>query len=256
MVRENTLRLKLAAGEAVLGPFVNCSYGAFIEIVGMAGFDLAIIDTEHGPLSIETAEDLCRAAQGAGVAPIVRVRANEPALIQRALDIGSAGVQVPQIETRRDAEAVVHSARYAPLGGRGLSYFTRGGDYALYGTEGVTDALNREQLIIVHVEGVRGLQNLDAILATEGLDVVFLGPYDLSQSFGIPGQVNDPRVIDGMEKAVVKIRAAGKWAGTFAADAATARRWMHLGVQYISLGVDVGIFASACRTLVAQCRQG
>jgi len=254
MVRENSMRRRLAAGEVVLGPFVNCSHGTFIEIIGMAGFDYAIIDTEHGPLDTETAEDLCRAAQGAGIDPIVRVRANEPSLIQRALDIGSAGVQVPQIETGEDAAAVVRSARYAPLGARGLSYYTRGGDYAMYGTEGVTDALNREQMIVVHVEGVRGLQNLDAILQVDGLDVVFLGPYDLSQSFGIPGQVNDPRVIAGMEEAVRKIRAAGKWAGTFAADAPTARRWIDVGVQYVSVGVDVGIFAAACRALVQDCR--
>ena len=255
MVRENTLRRKLAAGGTALGPFMNCSYGAFIEAAGLAGFDYAIIDTEHGPLSIETAEDLCRAAQGAGLAPIVRVRANEPSLIQRALDIGSAGVQVPQIETSDDAEAVVRSARYAPLGRRGLSYYTRAGDYAIHGTTGVTDALNREQLVIIHVEGVRGLENLDGILAVDGIDVVFLGPYDLSQSFGIPGQVNDPRVVEGMEEATRRIRAAGRWAGTFAADPATAQRWIDLGVQYISLGVDVGIFATACRDLVEKVRK-
>ncbi len=252
MVRTNTLKAKLAGGEVVYGPFMNCSYGAFIEVVGLAGFDFAIIDSEHGPLSMETAEDLCRAGQGAGLAPIVRVRANEPSLIQRALDIGSAGVQVPQIETRADAEAVVRSAKYAPLGARGLSYYTRAGNYVLGGTEGVTDALNREQIVIVHVEGVRGLENLDEILEVEGIDVVFLGPYDLSQSFGIPGQVNDPRVIRGMEEATAKIRAAHKWAGTFAADAPTAARWVDAGVQYISLGVDVGIFGAACQALLAQ----
>jgi 2-keto-3-deoxy-L-rhamnonate aldolase RhmA len=256
VVRENTLRRRLAGGEVVIGPFMNCGYGAFIEAVGLAGLDYAIIDTEHGPLSIDTAEDLCRAAQGVGLAPIIRVRANEPSLIQRALDIGSAGVQVPQIETREDAEAVVRAAKYAPLGRRGLSYYTRAGDYAIHGTAGVTDALNREQLVIIHVEGVRGLENLDGILSVGGVDVVFLGPYDLSQSFGIPGQVNDPRVIAGMERAARQIRAAGKWAGTFAADPATARRWMDLGVQYISLGVDVGIFASACRELVSRLREG
>jgi 2-keto-3-deoxy-L-rhamnonate aldolase RhmA len=254
MVRKNTLKARMAAGEVVYGPFMNCSYGAFIEIVGMAGFDYAIIDSEHGPLSMETAEDLCRAGQGAGLAPIVRVRANEPSLIQRALDIGSAGVQVPQIETRADAEAVVRASKYAPLGGRGLSYYTRAGDYVLGGTEGVTDALNGEQLVIIHVEGVRGLENLDAILEVEGIDVVFLGPYDLSQSFGIPGRVGDPRVVRGMEEATNKIRAANKRAGTFAADAPTAARWVDAGVQYISLGVDVGIFGAACRALLAEVR--
>lgn len=251
-MRKNNLKRKLQRGEMVVGPFVNCSYPAFIEIVGMAGFDFAIVDMEHGPLSVETAEDLCRAGQLAGLDPIVRVSANDAPQIQRALDIGSAGVQVPQIETRAQAEAVVRAARYAPLGMRGISLFTRAGDYTVFGTEGLTDGLNEEQLVIIHIEGVRGLENLDEIVTVPGIDVVFLGPYDLSQSFGIPGQVNDPRVVQGMEAAVVKIRAAGKAAGTFAADADTAKRWMGAGVQYLSLGVDVGIFAAACRGLVSQ----
>ncbi len=253
-MRTNSLKRKLERGDTVLGPFVNCSYPAYIEIIGLAGFDFAIIDTEHGPLSIQTAEDLCRSAQGADTCPIVRVRANEPSLIQRALDIGSGGVQVPQIETRADADRVVRSAKYAPLGQRGLSYYTRAGDYVVSGIEGTTDRLNDEQMVIIHVEGVRGLENLDTILEVPHIDVVFLGPYDLSQSFGIPGQVNDRRVISGMEEAARKIRAAGKWAGTFAGDAATAKRWIETGVQYISLGVDVGIFAAACRRLVDELR--
>ncbi|NLG51793.1 MAG: aldolase [Chloroflexi bacterium] len=250
MVRENTLKRKLQNGETVLGPFMNCSYGAFVEIVGLAGFDYAIIDMEHGPLSVQTAEDLCRAAQGVGLSPIVRIRKNDGPQIQRALDIGSAGVQVPQIETKADAEAVVRGAKYVPYGMRGLSFYTRAGDYTMFGVQGYTDKLNDEQVVIVHVEGKRGLDNLDEIITVPHIDVIFLGPYDISQSFGIPGQVNDPRVVEGMEVATKKIRAAGKAAGTFAGDVATAKRWIDAGIQYISLGVDVGIFAKACRDLV------
>lgn len=251
-MRENKLKRKLARGETVIGPFMNCSYPAFIEIVGLAGFDFAIIDMEHGPLSVETAENLCRAGQGVGLDPIVRVRKNDAPQIQRALDIGSAGVQVPQIETGDDARAAVRAARYAPLGMRGMSFFTRAGEYVVHGTEGLVDQLNAEQLVIVHVEGRPGLEHLDEIVEVPNLDVIFLGPYDMSQSFGVPGQVNDPRVVRGMEEAVVKIRAAGKAVGTFAADVDTAKRWIDVGVQYISLSVDVGIFAKACQGLVSQ----
>jgi len=253
-MRDNLLKRKLQRGEVVIGPFMNCSYQAFIEIVGLAGFDYAIIDMEHGPLEVETAEDLCRAAQGVGLAPIVRIRKNDAPQIQRALDIGSAGVQVPQIETKADAEAVVRAAKYQPLGMRGVSFFTRASDYTVHGLTGITDRLNAEQMVLVHVEGKRGLDNLEQILTVPHIDVIFLGPYDLSQSFGIPGQINDPRVVKGMEEATIKIRAAGKWAGTFAGDAETAKRWIKVGVQYISLSVDVGIFAHACRSLVEQVR--
>ena len=246
------LKRKLLRGETVIGPFMNCSYPAFMEIVGLAGFDFAIIDMEHGPLSVETAEDLCRAGQNAGLSPIVRVRKNDAPQIQRALDIGSAGVQVPQIETREQAEAVARSAKYSPWGQRGLSLYTRAGDYTVYGLLGITDRLNEEQMVIIHVEGVKGLENLDEIIAVPHIDVVFLGPYDLSQSFGVPGKVDDPRVIEGMEMATKKIRAAGKAAGTFADNVAAAKRWIDVGVQYMSLSVDTGIFARACREIVSQ----
>ena len=250
-MRKNLLKEKIENGEMVIGPFVNCCDGSFIEILGLAGFDFAIVDMEHGPLSVETAQRLCRSAHGVGLSPIVRVRKNDAPQIQRALDIGSAGVQVPQIETAADAKAVVRGAKYVPHGMRGLSFYTRAGDYTIHGVAGVTDKLNDQQIVIIHVEGKRGLENLDEIISVPQIDVVFLGPYDLSQSFGIPGQVNDPRVVTGMEEATVKIRAAGKAVGTFAADVATAKRWADVGVQYISLGVDVGIYAHACRELVA-----
>jgi 4-hydroxy-2-oxoheptanedioate aldolase len=253
---ENSLKRKLQRGEAVLGPFMCYSGASFVEIAGMAGFDFVIVDLEHGPISVETAEDLCRAAQGAGMSPIVRVRKNDGPQIQRALDIGSAGVQVPQIETREQAEAVVHGAKYAPLGMRGLSFYTRAGDWAMHGVAGYADRLNEEQMVIIHIEGVRGLENLEEIITVPHIDAVFLGPYDLSQSFGIPGQIDDPRVVKGMEEAVGKIRDAGKAPGTYAGNAETAKRWIALGMQYISLGVDVGIFADACQQLVRDTRGG
>ncbi|MFH1085487.1 MAG: aldolase/citrate lyase family protein, partial [Chloroflexota bacterium] len=186
-MRQNELKRKLQRGETVFGPFMCYSGGTFVEIAGMAGFDFVIVDLEHGPISVETAEELCRAAQSAGISPIVRVRKNDGPQIQRALDIGSAGVQVPQIETQADAEATVRAAKYQPYGMRGVSLFTRAGDYTAFGLAGITDRLNAEHMVIVHVEGRRGLENLDQIVTVPHIDVIFLGPYDLSQSFGIPG---------------------------------------------------------------------
>lgn len=248
-MRTNQLKHKLKQGEVVLGPFVNCAYPAFIEICGHAGFDFAVIDLEHGPLHTLVAEDLCRAADCTGLAPIIRVRKNDAPQIQRALDIGSAGVQVPQIETKTDAEAVVRAAKYSPLGARGLSFYTRAGVYTAAGTQ-ITDQLNQESLVIVHVEGKQGIDNIQDIVSVPHIDVVFLGPYDLSQSLGIPGQVKDSRVIELMRAGVKTIRDAGKAAGTFADNPETAKQWIDAGVQYIALGVDVGIFLKACQALV------
>lgn len=252
-MRKNQLKQKLKRGEVVFGPFINCAYPAFIEICGHAGFDFGIIDLEHGALHTLVAEDLCRAADCVELAPVVRVRKNDAAQIQRALDIGSAGVQVPQIETKADAEAVVGGAKYSPLGSRGLSFYTRAGVYTAAGTQ-ITDHLNEESLIVVHIEGRRGIDNIEEIVSVPHIDVIFLGPYDLSQSLGIPGEVRDPRVIDLMKTGVQTIRKAGKAAGTFADNPEIAKQWIDAGVQYVALGVDVGIFLRACEALVKAVR--
>ncbi len=246
---KNKLKQKLKQGEVVIGPFMNCAYPAFIEICGHAGFDFAVIDLEHSSLHTLVAEDLCRAADCAGLAPVIRVRKNDAPQIQRALDIGSAGVQVPQIETQPEAEAVVRAAKYSPLGFRGLSLATRAGLYGA-GEMGITDKMNQESLIVVQVEGKRGVENIEKIVKVSHIDVIFLGPYDLSQSLGIPGQVRDPRVVNLMQSAVNTIRSAGKVAGTFADNPEVAKQWIDTGVQYVGMGVDVSIFRQACEALV------
>lgn len=253
MIRENQLKRKLQRGKVVIGIFVNCSYPAFVEICGYAGFDFVIIDLEHGPLHPLVAEDLCRAADSVGIAPIVRVGKNDSLQIQRALDIGSAGVQIPQIETQTDAETCIKSAKYNPLGSRGLSFYTRAGVYTAAGAN-ITDKLNQESLVVIHVEGIGGVENLNEIVSVPHIDVIFLGPYDLSQSLGIPGQVQDSRVIDLMHECIDTIRNAGKVVGTFADNPETAKQWIDAGIQYIALGVDVGIFLRACQGIVKAVR--
>lgn len=246
---KNQLKQKLKNGEVVLGPFINCAYPAFIEICGIAGFDFAVIDLEHGPLNILVAEDLCRAADCVSIAPVVRVSKNDAAQIQRALDIGSTGVQVPQIETITDAKIVVQSAKYNPVGSRGLSFGTRAGVYTSAGSN-ITDKLNAESLVVVHVEGTKGIENLTEIVTVSEIDVIFLGPYDLSQSLGIPGQVDDIRVVELMQKSVEIIRSSGKVVGTFSNNAEAAKKWIDCGIQYIGLGIDVSIFLQGCQALV------
>lgn len=253
MLRKNQLKRKLNRGEVVLGLFTNCAYPAFIEICGHAGFDFAVIDLEHGPLHPLIAEDLCRAADCVGLSPIIRVGKNDSLQIQRALDIGSAGVQVPQVETKADAEAVVKSAKFHPLGTRGLSFCTRAGVYGAAGAQ-ITDQLNAESLVVIQVEGIRGVENLAEIVSLPHIDVIFIGPYDLSQSLGIPGQVRDPRVIDLMHKCITTIRSANKIPGTFADNPEIAQQWIDAGIGYITIGVDVGIFLRACQGLVKAIR--
>ena len=250
---DNLLKNKLSNGDVAIGPFVNLSSGALIEIAAYSGFDFVILDTEHGPLDIPTCEDLCRVAHGVDITPIVRVRENDPAQILRALDIGAGGVQVPQICNKADAEAVVRAAKYSPLGMRGVSPYTRAARYFADGGA-IFERLNASSMVLIHIEGVEGLENLEEIISVPGLDVIFLGPYDLSQSLGIPGQVNDPRVVDRMREAANLINDAGLTVGTFADSSEAANRWIDAGVGYISLSVDTGIYLYGCRHILQEIR--
>ena len=249
MPKLGRLKERLQAGETVIGPFVIIPSVPMIDTLGYSGMDFCIIDTEHGPISMETATDLVIAAQGSDIAPIIRVGGNDERLILRALDIGSEGVQVPQINTVEDARNVVSSAKYTPIGDRGLSIFTRAGDYFLHKGANHTDKQNAETTIIVHIEGTRGLRNLDEIMTIPEIDVLFLGPYDISQSLGMPGDVRNPVVEKAIQEATSKANKQGRAVGSYAKDVEMGKWLIGLGVQYISINVDATIYMQACEQI-------
>jgi 4-hydroxy-2-oxoheptanedioate aldolase len=251
MVDRGTFKKRLQAGEVVLGPFTLVQAPIMMTALGIAGMDFVILDMEHGPFDMTNVEAMCHAADAAGVATIVRVGELNDWMILRALDVGATGVEVPQISCKADAEAVVRAAKYTPIGRRGLSIITRAGALGTRGPR-YTDLANEETVVVIHIEGVEGVRNLDEVLTVDNIDVIFLGPYDLSQSLGIPGQVEDPRVEDAIRECVRKIKAAGKCAGSFAKDATIAKRLIDMGVQYMSVSVDAAIYKDACSEIVRQ----
>jgi len=237
MRKENFLKQKLSSGLFALGTFSIIPSSSVINIIGCAGFD--------GPVSMQSAEDLVRAAEVEKVSPIIRVSENNPALILRALDIGAHGVQVPSISTAADARKVVRAAKYAPLGERGLSPLTRAGAYCLKKARTYTAEANKNTLVILNVEGVEGVANLDEILKVEGVDVVFIGPYDLSQSVGKPGMTDDPVVVDAIRTCAKKIKAAGRIAGCIAFNVNMLVMLIECGYQYLTYLVDTTILLEA-----------
>ena len=252
MPNEGKLKKRLRAGEVVVGPFCIIPSMAMVEALGRGGMDFLIIDTEHGPIDIHSAQDMCIAADNVGAAPIVRVGENEEWLILRALDIGSAGVQIPQINTVDDARKAVNAAKYDPVGERGLSIFTRAGDYFEHEGEGFTEKQNDDTVVVVHIECQRGLDNLDEIMTVDGIDVLFLGPYDISQSLGMPGQVRDKKVEDALRRAATDARSQGRAVGSYAKDVDMGKWLLDIGVQYLSINVDATIYMQACRSIVEQ----
>jgi 4-hydroxy-2-oxoheptanedioate aldolase len=248
------LRDRLAEGETVFGPFMKLASPQIVEIAGLAGFDFVILDTEHGPLSFETVENLVRAAEVVDIAPLVRVYDKNPSLIVRGLDVGAQGVLVPHISSVAEAESLAETARFAPHGERGVCRYVRAAEFSSLDRYAYFDKANRNTLVIAMIEGEDGIGNLDEILSVSGIDVVFIGPYDLSQSLGIPGQVTDPRVVEKMREVADAVRSRGKVVGTFVDNAEAARRWADLGVQFISISVDVGLVYNGMRDTVVALR--
>ena len=254
-MEKNNLKEVLKEGKNVFGPFMKLTDPAVVEIMGFAGFDFVIIDAEHGPISMQNAQNMIRAAESVNITPIIRVGSNDEALILRALDIGAQGIEIPQINSKPDAVRVVKSVKYSPQGERGVCRYVRAANYSSMDKFKYFKSANKETMIIAHIEGVEGINNLDEILSVSGIDVIFIGPYDLSQSLGIPGQVNDPLVVEKMKEVVLKCMQNKVAVGTFADDVETAKSWVSLGVQYMSFSVDVGILYNASKNIVGKLKK-
>lgn len=245
---------KLAKGEVVYGPFMKARDGAFVECSGYAGFDFVILDMEHGPAGFSELQDLIRAAEAGGVVPVVRTFDSSDVAIAKALDAGAKGIQVPQVRSAAEAEAVVKAARFFPEGERGVCRFVRAAHYsATHRSDYFREA--NQSLIVLQVEGEQAVGELDAILKVKGFDILFVGPYDLSQSLGVPGQVSHPRVLEAIQVIAEKARAAGVVLGLFCDTPESAAFWKKYGIQYLSYSVDVGIYIEACMSIVYRLKQ-
>ncbi len=246
---------KLSKGQCVTGPFMKTSDPAFVEAAGYAGFNFVILDLEHGPGNIHLMQNLVRAAQCAGVLPIVRIPGTDETIISKSLDIGAMGVQVPQITCPEDVIKVVKASRFYPAGDRGVCRFVRAAAYSSMDRFKYFENAN-QNIIIIQLEGLEAVANVNEILKIEGVDVIFIGPYDLSQSVGFPGQVDHPAVEEKMMEIVRHAKDAGKYVGTFVDNIDNALKWKARGVQYISYSVDVGIFVEASRKIVSEVEKG
>jgi 4-hydroxy-2-oxoheptanedioate aldolase len=256
MITESIRQFKKKLKDSyVVGPFAKSSDPALIEIMGYAGSDFVIIDLEHGPNSVQTVQNLIRAAQVANTFPIVRVKENTPSVIKEVLDIGAGGIHVPQITNVETAREVMELAKFAPAGMRGVDRFSRAADYSAMDKFQYFKEAN-EAVIILGLEGTEAIEKVDDIIVVEGIDVIFAGPYDISQSLGITGQFDHPRVAEKVAEIVQKCAPKGIAVGNFVETVESAKKWRDLGVKYISYSVDTGIFYDACREIIQGIKEG
>lgn len=247
---KNKLKKDLYDGKVCFGTFIASNAPDTVEICGILGFDFVVIDAEHGYVSPETCIPMIRAAEATGMTPLVRVCENSETVLLRTLDVGAHGVHIPQINSVEQAQNAIKYVKYFPQGQRGVSFHRAGG----FGIHNINDYMtqeNDETLVIFHCENVLALEHIDEIAATEGLDVIIFGPFDMSQSMGIPGQITDPRVEAAALKMLDACNRYGKIAGIFTSDVVSAKERIKQGFRYMPVGVDCKILANAYGTLIS-----
>jgi 4-hydroxy-2-oxoheptanedioate aldolase len=248
-----SFRQKISEG-FVCGPFSKSSDPSFIEILGYTGFDFVVLDLEHGPNDVLSLQNLIRAAEGSGLLPIVRVPEGTPEHVGRVLDVGAGGIQVPNVKSRADVEKAIMSARFSPEGMRGVCRFVRAANYSVTTRERYFSE-SKEVLVILQLESSEALDNLEEIISVPGVDIVFIGPYDLSQSLRVPGEVDHPRVAEEMKRIIIRCLDSGILVGTFVDTLEDARKWWETGVRYLCYSVDVGLFTEKCYDTVRELRR-
>jgi 4-hydroxy-2-oxoheptanedioate aldolase len=249
MFRPNRLKERILSGQQSFGTWLQSNEPIFAEMAAAAGFDFMILDQEHGPGDEQGAVDMMRAASGAPATVLVRVPSSSPTYLKRLLDAGCEGVVVPMVESAAEAKAIVEACRYAPRGTRGnAADIARCSSYGLQ-----ADYLQRADdnfLIVVQIETAEGVKHAREIAGVDGVDVVFIGPTDLSGSIGLMGQTGHPEVEALIAEAVREIKAAGKPRATVPRIGKSWQDLMGEGYCFIATGSEVYSYRMAATELM------
>jgi 2-dehydro-3-deoxyglucarate aldolase len=247
MTQKPTFRSRLLAHECLLGTVVSLPNPAVSEILADAGFDWLFVDLEHSSMDPSDATGILQAA-GSRVDCILRLPLNDEIWIKKGLDTGAAGVMIPQVSTPEDARRAVRWCKYPPQGARSVGA-SRAHGYGAHLQE-YLDHANQDTAVIVQIETAEAVRNIHAILAVEGVDGVLIGPFDLSASLGLPGQVDHPSVLD----AIAAVRAACLEQkapfGIFTGVPARAKGYFEQGFTLVAASTDTLLLNQAARELV------
>jgi 2-dehydro-3-deoxyglucarate aldolase/4-hydroxy-2-oxoheptanedioate aldolase len=242
---------KLRNGEVALGQMVMDLFSPGIgPMLAACGLDFVMYDMEHGRCDIRLMAEMIASCRGTGITPLARASDLESAPLSRILDLGAMGVMVPRVETRAQAERIVAALKYAPEGRRGVAL---GFAHDLYQSQGAAyfPKANAETAVIVMVETVQAFENLEEIVSVPGVDVAWLGHYDLTTSMGIPAQFDHPRFVEARNRLAEVCAKYNVAAGFLPPDPETAQDWIRAGYRAISLGSDVGVYMEGVRSFRA-----
>lgn len=236
------LKKKLCSDSIAVGTFVKMPTLSVIDMLGDAGYDFVIIDMEHSPLDFHWVEAMVAAADAVKMSTVIRVPDNQDYLIVKALDLGCDGVQIPMIETVEGAKKAMQAARYYPLGNRSISFATRGARYGAVPRPEHIKESNADQMVVAQIESLSAVEQADSIASLAGIDVLFVGPADLSQSMGMPGQSSDPRVMECLRRVGAAAERNRKALGVHVNRLEDVPEMMACGVTYFVYASDTAFF--------------
>jgi 4-hydroxy-2-oxoheptanedioate aldolase len=242
------MKNKLKNNGKVYGTFLtSAGWGGFLEIFAHHGYDFVVFDTEHGSIGYEKLEELARTARLLGLHPIVRVADNQYGLIARAMDMGFPSVMIPRVETAEQAAYAVNCIKYPPLGVRGSGGFHGFSepDKLLYLQES-----NANGLVVIQIESQLGIDNLDAIVEVAGVDVIFIGPNDLSIQLGVHAQTSHPKVKEAIRAVMAKCAAKQIPVGTQLGGPQDVKDWGDEGMQVLSISSEISMVNNKAKELI------
>ncbi len=242
------LKKRLKQGETLIGCWLNLGSLLTAEIVGQAGFDWVLIDLEHGAGVEKDVLSQLQALESTPTAPIVRVESAESPRISRVLDMGALGVMCPKVDNAQEAQKVINGLHYPPFGNRGVAKMVRA---TAFGLNFPTYYAQSQDTIlgIVQIETLEALNHLDEIAAVEGVDVLFIGPSDLSMAMGIFGQFDHPTFLDALTKIIEAGKKAGKAIGILLFNPNDYDKYHNLGIRFIACGSDATFVAEGARLM-------
>lgn len=239
VMKSNQVKSNLAAGKHAFGTMVFEFFTPGMpQIAKAAGAEFILFDMEHSGVTIETLKGQIAACRGIGLVPMVRVPALQYHFIARCLDMGAMGIMVPMVESAAQAREIVSATRYPPAGRRGAAFGMAHDDYEAGSVPDKMAIANARTLVIALVETADGVAAVDDIAAVDGIDVVWMGHFDLTNFMGIPGQFENPAYLKAVDKIVQAAKQNGKIAGMMAADENWARNYLAKGFRIIAYGVD------------------
>jgi len=248
-MQTNPVKERLVGGGVAFGTFVfEFSTTGIARIAAEAGAEFVIFDMEHTGWSVETIRMLIATSRGTSAAPLVRVPATEYHFLARVLDMGAAGVMVPMVESAEQARTIVNSCKYPPVGRRGAAFSIAHDDYRGGAVAEKIERANAGTLLIAQIETAAGLDQVEAIAAVDGIDVLWIGQYDLSSSLGIPGRFDEPEFAVAIARVVGAARQHGKVAGFMPLSVEESRQRLTEGFRCLAFGGDLWIYQQALRS--------